>query len=62
MARYLNTGEGPVLGQRVEVSALRSDGTEFPAELAVNRISCRGDAQFTAYIRDITDRRRRKNN
>ena len=33
-AHYLATGEGPVLGQRVEVPAMRADGSEFPAELA----------------------------
>ena len=30
MAHYLATGEGPVLGRRLELSALRADGTEIP--------------------------------
>jgi len=54
---YLRTGEGPVLGRRVELSAQRRDGTQFPIELAVTRIPIDGPPAFTAYIRDITERR-----
>ena len=53
---YLRTGEGPVLGQRVELRGRRRDGTEFPIELAVTRIPTDGAPAFTAYIRDITHR------
>src|SRR5713226_7691147 len=35
MAHYLATGEGPILGKRIEMPAMRADGTEFPAELAI---------------------------
>jgi PAS domain S-box-containing protein len=59
LRRYLATGEGPVLGKRIEVQALRADGTEFPAELAIVPILSEGAPPiFTAYIRDITERRR----
>jgi PAS domain S-box-containing protein len=48
-----------VLGRRVEVPARRSDGTEFPAELAVTAVPVEhGKPLFTAYIRDITERNR----
>lgn len=57
LAHYLTTGEGPFLGQRVEVTALRADGTQFPIELAINPISIAGHPFFTAYARDITERR-----
>ncbi len=56
MAHYLATGEGPVLGKRLELPALRADGTEFPVELAITRISTDGPPLFTAYLRDITER------
>ena len=36
--RYLATGTGSVIGKRIETSALRADGTEFPVELAVCRV------------------------
>jgi PAS domain S-box-containing protein len=58
LARYMATDEGPVLNQRLEMPALRADGTEFPVELAIMPISTGGPPLFTAYLRDITDRRR----
>src|SRR5205085_3676498 len=58
LAHYLATGEGPVLDKRIELPALRADGTEFPVELAITRISAEGPPLFTAYLRDITERKR----
>ena len=58
MAHYLETGEGPVLGQRIEVPALHADGHEFPIELAITRIEGAGPPLFTAYLRDISERKR----
>jgi len=58
LAHYLASGEGVVLGNRIEISAMRADGTEFPVELAVARISDEGPPLFTAHVRDITDRKR----
>ncbi len=58
MAHYLATGEGPVLNRRLEITAVRADGTAFPIELAIIRISLDGPAVFTAYLRDITERTR----
>ncbi len=57
LARYLATGEGPVLGRRIELTALRADGEEFPIELAIRPIAS-VPPSFTGYVRDITDRRR----
>jgi diguanylate cyclase (GGDEF)-like protein/PAS domain S-box-containing protein len=58
LARYLATGETGVLGRRVELTAVRADGSELPVELAVTRVA--GDPPvFAGYLRDITDRNRR---
>jgi len=57
LARYLASGEGPVLGRRIEIEAIRGDGTEFPVELAICRVPAGGPPQFTAYLRDITERK-----
>lgn len=57
LARFLRTGEASFLGKRIEVPAMRSDGTEFPVELAVTQISAKGSAIFTAFVRDITERK-----
>jgi PAS domain S-box-containing protein len=58
LTHYLATGEGAALDRRLELTALRSDGTEFPVELAVTRIPFHGPPMFTGYIRDITERKR----
>jgi PAS domain S-box-containing protein len=58
MARHLATGETRVLGQRVEMTALRADGGEFPVELTIARTPLEGAAFFTGFIRDISERRR----
>jgi len=57
-ARYLGTGEARVLGKRIEMTAVRADGSEFPVELAITRIPLEGPASFTGYLRDITERNR----
>jgi len=58
MKRYLATGEAHVLGRRIEIEALRADGSELPVELAIVRVPLPGPAFFTAYIRDLTERKR----
>ncbi len=57
MAHFLATGEGPVLNKRLELSAVRADGSEFPIELAITRIAADGPPVFTGHIRDISVRR-----
>lgn len=56
LAHYLATGEAQVLGRRIEVMGLRADGSEFPVELAITRMPGDGPPEFTAYLREITDR------
>ena len=58
LARYLTNGDARVLGRRVEVTAVRADGSEFAAELAITRIPLEGPPCFTGYLRDITERKR----
>ena len=57
-ARYLATGEARVLGKRIEMTAVRADGSEFPTELTITRIPLDGPPSFTGYLRDITERKR----
>lgn len=57
LEHYLATGEGPVLGKLIELSAVRSDGTEFPVELAIVPIPLEGPPMFTGHVRDITVRK-----
>jgi PAS domain S-box-containing protein len=57
ITRYLGSGTARILGHRGEFSAMRADGTEFPIELTVTRIPGSGSPVFTAFIRDITERK-----
>lgn len=50
--------KGPSLGSRIELPALRSDGSQFFAEFTITRIRVPGHPMFTVYIRDITQRKR----
>jgi len=56
-ARHLAPGEGSILGKRLELTALRADGTEFPVELAITPITSQAIPMFVAHIRDISERK-----
>ena len=58
LVRYLATGAGSMIGKRIETTAVRADGSEFPVELTITRISWDGPPSFTGYLRDITERKR----
>jgi len=57
LARYLATRRSSMLGRRLEMSAMRLDGTEFPVELTVVDVSDNARTFFVGTIRDITERR-----
>jgi len=58
LRQFLVTGEGPVLGKRVELVALHHEGHEFPVELAVNALRSGEAPSFHAFVHDITERKR----
>ncbi len=58
LREFLRTGAGVILNRRIEIVAQHRDGRELPVELSVSPAKV-GDAYiFSAFIRDITDRRR----
>jgi PAS domain S-box-containing protein len=58
LARFHETGRSPLVGQLVETTALRADGTEIPAELAISVAEVPGEGCiFVGYLRDISARR-----
>jgi len=60
MRRFHDTGEAPVLNQRLELSALHRSGREFPVELTISSpMKVDGGFFFGAFLRDITERRER---
>ncbi len=56
--RYLDMGEGSMLGRRSEVTAVRKGGKTFPAELAMTMSEERGAPVMTFFIRDISQRKK----
>ncbi|MFT6117446.1 MAG: PAS domain S-box-containing protein [Candidatus Azotimanducaceae bacterium] len=58
---FLETGVGPLIGQRVEIEALHHDGHEFPVEIAIEKYDTvtgtETDAAFVGFIRDISQRK-----
>lgn len=57
MKRFRETGHGPVLGRRIEITAIDRAGRRFPIELSINKVL--GPVPlFSAYLRDISERRR----
>lgn len=54
MERYLMGGESRMLGRRVELTAMRADGSEFPVELAIAEAQGVDGVVFVGYLRDIT--------
>ncbi|MBC8001530.1 MAG: PAS domain S-box protein, partial [Opitutaceae bacterium] len=58
LARFLATGHAPIMGRRIELSALRADQTEFPAELTVVSVAGASRPTFIGTVRDITESKR----
>jgi PAS domain S-box-containing protein len=56
LRRLAEGAEPRLLGQRLELTAMRSDGSEFPIELSIAAVESHDDhtALFTGFVRDIT--------
>jgi PAS domain S-box-containing protein len=57
MHNYMRTGQARIIGIGREVVAQRSDGTVFPASLAVGEIPGSNPPRFVGFIHDITSRK-----
>jgi PAS domain S-box-containing protein len=58
MKTFLETGEGPVLGKRLELEALHKSGRVIPIEIAISPIQIDDVTLFTAFIRDLSERKK----
>jgi PAS domain S-box-containing protein len=54
LARHLAGGDAHILGRRVELTALRRDGTEFPIEITVVRQGDDTPPTFVGFLRDLS--------
>ncbi len=57
MKHYFATGEGPVLNSRIEITAIDKNEREFPIELSITPLKQGEHIFFSAFIRDITERK-----
>ena len=57
LERFLATGEARLFGRCTELTAMRADGTLFPAEVTINGVDVPGSRVFTGFIRDLTERK-----
>ncbi|HEY9647441.1 MAG TPA: PAS domain S-box protein, partial [Chroococcidiopsis sp.] len=46
------------MAERGSIFGRRRDGTEFPAEASISRLTLNGEVTFTTFLRDITERQR----
>jgi PAS domain S-box-containing protein len=58
LKRYVDRGVSDIVGQRSEIIAVRKDGSRFAAEIAIAGVDLSERRILTAYLRDISDRKR----
>ena len=58
MRRYMHSGYSAMLWRRVELTAIRASGEEFPVEVTFTRFSHGQESLFTGFLRDISRRKR----
>ncbi|HEV3096011.1 MAG TPA: EAL domain-containing protein [Candidatus Dormibacteraeota bacterium] len=58
LSRFIETGEGKLIGRTVELTGLHRDGRELPIEISVSATSRSGPrVAFVAFVTDISQRR-----
>jgi PAS domain S-box-containing protein len=58
LSRYLASGEGAIVGRRVELTGMRKGGAEFPVEISICRIPASDPPTFTGFLRDLEESKR----
>lgn len=56
--RVCETGESRLIGNTIELNGLRKNGNEFPLELSLATWHAKGARFFSAFVRDLTERKR----
>jgi diguanylate cyclase (GGDEF)-like protein/PAS domain S-box-containing protein len=54
LRRHLEDGTTALLGRRLEMEAMRRDGSRIPAELTVTRSDIGGEPLFIGFLRDLS--------
>ncbi|NIC42169.1 diguanylate cyclase domain-containing protein [Aquabacterium sp. A08] len=58
LQRYLRTGRSKMMDQRLELPAVRQDGSELTLELRIRALEVDGQHLFSAFMHDISERKR----
>lgn len=58
IGRHIATRRSAILNRRIELTAMRADGSTFPAEVALVPLEVEHATVYTAFIRDISERKR----
>jgi len=56
LTHFQRTGQGPAIGQTLELTALHKDGTEFPIEMSLAGVQLDQEWYAIGIVRDITER------
>jgi PAS domain S-box-containing protein len=56
LGRFVRSGEQREIGRRLQLQALRRDGTEITVELSVTALRCGRRYVFNGFIRDLTEK------
>ena len=57
LAKLANSGISSMTGKRMEMTGMRANGMEFPVELSIAKQNIGDGYIFSAYIRDISERK-----
>ena len=58
LKRYRDSGEKRIIGQILELTGIRKDGSLFPLELGVSDIHLPNRRMFIGVVRDTSEKRR----
>jgi PAS domain S-box-containing protein len=58
LEKFMETGQGPAVGNTLEFIARRKDGTEFPIEVSTSTIPVEGEWHAVGIVRDISERKK----
>jgi PAS domain S-box-containing protein len=60
LKQYITSDGNAIVGKRIEITAVKADGAEFPIELTITRVLSGAPPVFTAYIRDLSEQKARE--
>ncbi len=60
MGNHVLNHQSNILNKRLEITLLRRDGSEIPAEMSITTVTHNNEIYFHGFFRDISDRKKRE--